>query len=155
MSFSPKTGLVYIPTLEFGATYNDKGIDLKNWKYRPGSIADHAVNLGFANGAGAEGHAYLQAWDPVAQKQVWKVPTFGRWSGGTLATGGNLVFQGQANGTFNAYDSASGKVLWSFDAQDAAIAPPITYLAHGKQYVTILTGMGASFALLDGAPHVV
>lgn len=152
MSYSPATGLVYIPTLNFAATYNDRGIDAKTWQYRAGSIADHALNLGFASGSNVAGEAFLQAWDPVSQKIVWKVPTYGLWSGGTAATAGGLVFQGQANGLFQAYDDRTGKLLWSFDAGSAVIAPPITYEANGKQYVTVLTGMGLSFALLDSPP---
>lgn len=152
MSYSPKTGLVYIPTLNLAGSYNDRGIDAKTWHYRAGSIADHALNLGFANGSDAAGEAFLQAWNPISQKMVWKVPTYGLWSGGTVATAGGLVFQGEANGLFRAYDDRTGKLLWSFDAGSAVIAPPITYEANGKQYVTVLTGMGLSFALLDSPP---
>jgi len=74
------------------------------------------------------------------------VPTPGPWNGGVMATGGNLVFQGRIDGEFNAYAADSGKRLWSFAAGAAVIAPPITYSAHGRQYVTVLAGMGTSGA---------
>jgi quinohemoprotein ethanol dehydrogenase len=153
MSFSPQTGLAYIPTLEMPATYQDRGVDLAGWQRRPGSSGDNAVNLGFAAGLTDQSEAFLQAWDPVTQRRVWKAPSFGVWNGGTMATGGGLVFQGQANGTFRALDASSGRVLWNFDAQNAVLAPPITYEAAGKQYVTVLTGFGLSFALLDVGPN--
>src|SRR3546814_15251381 len=68
--------------------------------------------------------------------------------GGIAATGGGLVFQGQVDSKFNAYDAKTGKLLWSFDAKAPVIAPPITYTANGRQYVTVLTGMGTSGGFL-------
>ncbi|WP_158592305.1 PQQ-dependent dehydrogenase, methanol/ethanol family [Noviherbaspirillum sedimenti] len=150
MSFSPKTGLVYIPTLELGAVYNDKGIDLKNWRRREGGSNDNAVNVRIKAEPDG-GVSYLQAWDPVTQKRVWKVETPGYWSGGTLASAGNLVFQGQADGKFNAYAAATGKRLWTYNTRGAAIAPPITYSVKGKQYVTVLSGFGTSYGLFGDA----
>jgi quinohemoprotein ethanol dehydrogenase len=61
-----------------------------------------------------------------------------------LATGGDLVFQGQLNGRFSAYDAHHGKELWSFPAQDAVLAAPISYRAGGKQYVSVVVGMAGS-----------
>jgi quinohemoprotein ethanol dehydrogenase len=55
-------------------------------------------------------------------------------NGGTIATAGNLVFQGQADGQFVAYAADSGKKLWSFKTDNAVIAPPISFSAGGKQY---------------------
>jgi quinohemoprotein ethanol dehydrogenase len=151
MSFSAETKLVYIPTLELATGYDDRGIDLTTWKRLPGAHNDNAVKISGAPDAFEE--SYLQAWDPVAQKQVWKVKNFGRWPGGTAATAGRLVFQGQADGLFAAYDAQTGKKLWSFDAGAPVIAPPITYEAGGKQYVTVLVGFGLSFAILDAFPR--
>src|SRR3546814_10519958 len=66
----------------------------------------------------------------------------------TLFRSGGLVFQGQVDSKFNAYDAKTGKLLWSFDAKAPVIAPPITYTANGRQYVTVLTGMGTSGGFL-------
>ena len=54
----------------------------------------------------------LLAWDPVKQKEAWRVQYDGPWNGGALATAGNLVFQGNARGEFQAFDAANGKPLW-------------------------------------------
>jgi quinohemoprotein ethanol dehydrogenase len=88
--------------------------------------------------------SFLKAWDPIAQKARWTVETPGDWPGGTMATAGNLVFQGQADHKFNAYAADSGKLLWSFDARSPVVAPPITYGVNAHQYVTVLTGSGAA-----------
>jgi quinohemoprotein ethanol dehydrogenase len=149
MSFSPITGLAYVPTLAIGADYSDKGIDLKSWRWVPGGINENGIKVSFKPEYVRQ--SSLQAWDPVRQKMVWQVPTAGLWSGGTMATAGGLVFQGQGDGRFVAYDAATGKSMWTFNAQSAVLAPPITYRAGGKQYVTVLSGFGSSGALF-GAP---
>src|SRR3546814_7669024 len=87
-------------------------------------------------------HSALVAIDPVTQKQAWRVPLPAHFPGGIAATGGGLVFQGQVDSKFNAYDAKTGKLLWSFDAKALVIAPPITHTANGRQYVTVLTGLG-------------
>jgi quinohemoprotein ethanol dehydrogenase len=149
MAYSPQTRLAYIPTIEMGVGYNDVGIDPKTWRHE-GDTFGPAINLDFAlsNAGPLNGTSSLTAWDPATQKLAWKVPTPGLWSGGVLATSGGLVFQGQLGGQFSAYDAVGGRKLWSFAAQAAVVAPPITYTAHGKQYVTVLTGMGTSVGMM-------
>src|ERR1700736_5793215 len=64
-------------------------------------------------------------------------------NGGLMATGGDLVFQGLGGAEkFNAYAAQSGKQLWSFATQAPIFSAPITYVAQGKQYVTVLVGSG-------------
>jgi quinohemoprotein ethanol dehydrogenase len=63
-------------------------------------------------------------------------------SGGVLATAGNIVFQGRADGIFTAYRSTDGAKLWEFDAGTGIMAPPVTYLANGTQYITLMVGWG-------------
>jgi quinohemoprotein ethanol dehydrogenase len=146
MAFSPKAGLVYIPAIEMATSYSDKGIDRANWVRTPGNAVDGAANPNFVvEDAGPEnGTSSLLALNPVTQKIAWKVPTPGFWNGGVMATAGNLVFQGRIDGQFNAYAADTGRLLWSFAARAPVIAPPITYRAGGRQYVTVLTGMGTS-----------
>ena len=86
----------------------------------------------------------LQAWDPVAQKQVWEIPLHAPYPGGVLSTGGNLVFEGHANGAFEARAAETGKLMWSFDAQNGIVGEPISYEAGGKQYITVIAGYGTS-----------
>ena len=151
MSFNEKTGLVYLPTIELPGGYNDKGIDPKTWQRTPGNAVDNGVEPSFTPNLPGAATSYLQAWDPIHQRQVWRVANPSFWNGGTMTTAGNLVFQGQIDSTFNAYAADSGERLWSFDAGAAVIAPPITYSVRGRQYVTVLSGndtSGSAFALL-------
>ena len=60
--------------------------------------------------------------------------------GGILATAGGLVFAGEGNGRFRAYDSRNGKVLWTFNAGAGVNAPPSSYAVDGKQYVVVAAG---------------
>jgi len=148
MAFNPKAGLMFIPAIEMATSYNDVGITQKNWVRAPGNAVDGAAIPNFVvKDAGPEnGTSSLLAWDPVRQRKVWSVPNPGPWNGGILTTGGNLVFQGRIDGTFNAYAADTGKALWQFAAQAPVTAPPISYAYKGKQYVTVLTGMGTSGA---------
>ncbi len=148
MAYHPGTGLVYIPAIEAATSYNDVGVDIEHWQRVPGNAVDGGTNPNFVvEEAGPEnGTSSLLAWDPRTQQPVWQVATPGPWNGGVLATGGNLVFQGQIDQSFNAYGADSGKPLWQFASGAAVLAPPITYTVDDVQYVTVLTGMGTSAA---------
>jgi quinohemoprotein ethanol dehydrogenase len=67
-----------------------------------------------------------------------------------MATGGNVVFQGTVDGAFSAYSATTGKRLWSFAAQAPLLAAPISYAVKGRQYVTLLTGLGTLSGLVEG-----
>lgn len=137
MAFSPRTGLVYIPRLSQGLTFDSRGIDAENLRVV-------GANIGAPQPNPLNETSALIAWSPVTQKLVWEVPTFGGWNGGVLATGGDLVFQGQINGRFSAYEAHNGKELWHFPAQDAVLAAPISYRVGGRQYVSLVVGMAGS-----------
>jgi quinohemoprotein ethanol dehydrogenase len=144
MSYSPKTGLAYVPKIELSARFNDEKKELVDWQ-SPKFSFDVAVDTGFGGNIPKDtGVSALIAWDPVKQKKVWEVPQEGFWNPGTMVTAGNLVFQGRANGNFDAYDANSGKKLWSVFLGSGISAPPITYEVEGKQYVSILVGWGGA-----------
>ncbi|MDR3513006.1 MAG: PQQ-dependent dehydrogenase, methanol/ethanol family [Caulobacteraceae bacterium] len=154
MSFSPKTGLVYLPAQEVPGAY---GTDDK-FAFNPGQW-NTATNTDLntlppdAKARAAMKNAfkgYLVAWDPVSQKEVWRAEHKGPWNGGTLATGGGLVFQGTADGHFNAYDAANGHPLWSTDTYTSTLAGPMTYTVDGQQYVAVGAGFGSVFYLVAG-----
>lgn len=154
MSFNPNTGLVYIPVLDFPANYAQP----ENFTYRPQSS-----NLGIdailsslpdsqaeRDALGSIIKGRLVAWDPVAQKEVWRVEHKGSWNGGTLTTKGNLVFQGTADGNLVAYRADTGEKLWDFATQTGVVAPAMTYELDGEQYVSVNVGWGGAFALVFG-----
>ncbi|HWY24241.1 MAG TPA: PQQ-binding-like beta-propeller repeat protein, partial [Nevskia sp.] len=146
MSFSPDTGLTYIPAHEMAGYYNDRGIDPKTYDMaRDGPMGIHAFYDDVPKSAGS---ASLLAWDASTQKKAWEIPLPGATNGGVMSTHGGLVFQGQSDGKFVARDDKTGAVLWSTDMGVGTQAPPITYSVGGKQYVSILAGWAGGQMLL-------
>ena len=156
MSYSPKTGLVYIPAMQVPSAYADD----VNYERHIGRWNTGVVFLtppaGLVPGDTPEARrAYLTsltkgtlvAWDPIKQEARWKVDRDWPWNGGTLATGGNLVFQGDAHGIFHAYSADQGRELWTFDAQRGILAGPVTFRVNGQQYVAVLAGYGGSMGM--------
>ncbi len=82
----------------------------------------------------------ITAVDYNSGKIRWQVKTPQPMIGGILATAGGLVFSGEGNGRFRAYDAKDGKVLWSFNAGAGVNAPPSSYTVDGKQYVVVAAG---------------
>ena len=82
----------------------------------------------------------VTAVDYNTGKIKWQVKTPQPMIGGILATAGGLVFTGEGNGWFRAYDSGSGKILWSFQAGAGVNAPPSSYMVGGKQYIAVAAG---------------
>jgi len=79
----------------------------------------------------------LAAVDLDSGKVMWKADTEQPLMGGVLATGGGLVFTGEGNGNFNAYDAKTGKKLWSFQCGAGVNSPPVSYMVDGKQYIAV------------------
>lgn len=153
-SYSPLTGLVYIPVNESGFEYKSPehfamsqltknfGLDM----VAAGMPQDPKIKQAVL--ASIKGK--LLAWDPVGKKPAWTVERAGPWNGGVLSTAGNLVFEGTAGGDFEAYRADNGRKLWSFPAQTGVMAGPITYAVRGEQYVAVLAGWGGVFPLAAG-----
>jgi quinohemoprotein ethanol dehydrogenase len=134
MSFSPKSGLVYIPYTQYAGRFATKP--------RPGELMLGGLTISGYKADDEDGWAALQAWDPVTQKQRWMVRLPNLLNGGTLATAGDLVFQGTTDGFFSAYDAETGAQLWRFNAGLGIVSAPISYAVDGRQYVSILVGFG-------------
>jgi PQQ-dependent dehydrogenase (methanol/ethanol family) len=146
MSFNPDTGLVYIPAQEvLGAYRRDPAFRVQDGEFNVGTDLNVFAAFGPPS---ANGH--LLAWDPVRQREAWRVPLGMPWNGGTLTTAGNLVFQGTADGRFVAYSADEGRTLWVSHTGTGVIAAPITYEIDGVQYVTVMAGWGGAFALVGG-----
>ncbi|NQZ96858.1 MAG: PQQ-dependent dehydrogenase, methanol/ethanol family [Myxococcales bacterium] len=146
MSFNPGTGLAYIPAQEILGAYR-RDPDFKPVVNEFNVGTDLNVFSAFGPSA-VSGH--LLAWDPVAQREVWRIPHGLPWNGGTLTTAGNLVFQGTADGRFVAYRATDGRVLWTTHTGSGVIAAPVTYALDGVQYVSVMAGWGGAFAQIGG-----
>jgi quinohemoprotein ethanol dehydrogenase len=145
-SYSPGTGYVYEPTLEMPAEFSNTGLHLGDPSRLPTPRHTDSILSGNDTPPDA-GRSVLKAWDPIAKRIVWQVETPGISNGGTLATAGNIVVQGLADGYLHAYDAKDGKDLWSFFAGVAVTGVPITYSVNGKQYLSITSGpLGGSTA---------
>jgi len=154
MAFDPASGLVFIPQQETTFPYLPEA----GWKK-----AAQGFNVGFDVGkiampadaavraqAASITRGALVAWDPVAQKERWRVQHQGPWNGGMLATKGGLVFQGNAAGEFAAYATQDGRKLWSFGAQTGVVAPAATFTVNGEQYIAVLAGWGGAYPITAG-----
>jgi quinohemoprotein ethanol dehydrogenase len=140
MSFNPATGLAYVPAMDQGRAYVDPP-SLSGFRFLSGQRISNGIGTPPADLAPRPPSSMLIAWDPVRQQEAWRVPMRGpRGGGATLSTAGGLVFQGRGAGQFTALDGRTGKLLWSFDAQTAVMAQPISYSIGGRQYVTVIAG---------------
>ena len=144
MSYSPQTGLVYIPIQDGAIDFtHDPGYTrlqgFQNLGVLIGTLPDDPqVRKAIRNGY----RGALLAWDPVARGAAWRVERRGAYNGGTLAVAGGIVFQGTIDGHFLAVDAKTGKELWSFDNQAATLAGPVSYEVDGEQYVSVPAGYG-------------
>lgn len=92
----------------------------------------------------------LSAIDLASGKMKWQHKTAQPLVGGVLATAGNLVFMGEGNGRFNAYDAATGQTLWSDQLEAGVNAPPVTWQIDGVQYVGVAAGGNQIFGYKAG-----
>jgi quinohemoprotein ethanol dehydrogenase len=154
MSFNPRTGLAYIPAQHNGALMSPD--NSAKWAFQgifntgsqPFAMPEAPAEI---EAARQTFKGQLVAWDPIAQKAVWTQDYVTMWNGGTLTTGGNLVFQGTADGRFVAYAADSGRKLWETPSNTGVMAGPVTYEVEGEQYVTVMAGFGNAFPLVLGA----
>ena len=141
-SYSPKTGLVYFPASGSGIEFRKE----ENFEFVEGLENAGCESRLFAPllppelGAGFA-RQFLLAWDPVRQKEAWRVRREGY---GVLATAGNLVFQGSPRegvmGTLVAFAADSGREMWRHDTPNAILPAPISYAVGGEQYIATVGG---------------
>jgi quinohemoprotein ethanol dehydrogenase len=124
MSYSPLTGLVYIPAYDVRShrTPQDTPLDGR-----------------------------LIAWDPVGQSVRWSVEQPLQTNGGVLSTAGNLVFQGEGTGEFAGYTGDTGRKVWSVQTGSAIDAVPMSFKVRGEQYIVIPVGWGSASRLFTRA----
>jgi len=154
MSYSPQTGLAYLPAQNIPLSLMDD----KDWKFNESAPARPHSGLGwntamFINAEPPKSKPFgrLIAWDPVQQKAAWTVEHVSPWNGGTLTTAGNLVFQGTADGRMVAYNARTGEKLWETPTGTGVVAAPATYIVDGKQYVSVAVGWGGVYGIAQRA----
>lgn len=142
ISYHPEHNTVFANTLNIAMDY--KAVEPQ---YRAG-VFYFGAEFAFVYPDPARG--YLKALDPLTGKTQWEVPSEIPRLAGVLSTGGDLVFTGAQTGEFEAFDAKSGEKLWEFQTGSGIVGQPAAWEADGKQYITVLSGGGAVYALFSG-----
>jgi quinohemoprotein ethanol dehydrogenase len=149
MSFNPNTGLVYIPSSYSSFPYQAQAT------FRPGSTGyvrpqgpTKTIEPSFGPEPPQGARGGLQAWDPVRQQLKWNIEGGGGIGGGTVSTGGNLVFQTINDGRFRALTADKGEVVYEVKVNRTGMGAPITFEADGKQYVAFAGGLGRAASVV-------
>ena len=132
MAINPKLRLAYAANLHQPMTYH-----VEEAKYPGGKLW---LGGAFKVIASEKQWGRLAAVNLDTGKMAWKFDTEQPLIGGVLATAGDLVFNGEGNGLFRAFDAKSGKMLWEYQCGAGVNAPAVSYMAGGKQYVAVAAG---------------
>ena len=134
-SYSPQTGLFYVPVREGSALFF-QGEAL----YRPG--ARYQGGYFKEEKTGDDWYGAVRALDPVTGEVKWEHRLFHPPWAGVMSTAGGVVFAGTEDGYFKALDAASGKELWHINLGGRVIASPMSFAVDGEQRVAIAAGSG-------------
>jgi len=143
MAFHPELKLVYIPVIDVPSIVTG---------YEGGDFDDTLELTTLVDGKRFD-PGKLVAWDPETNSQRWSVGYDLPFNGGVLATGGNLVFQGDAHGRFNAYRANDGEQLWSVATGSNITAAPVSYSVDGEQFVLVPVGAGGGIQFVYPEMH--
>ena len=149
-AFNPNTGLLYANTNHGYSTYRF----VKLVDFKPGLRYQGVENISSTVGPDTlAGH--IEAIEPLTGKAKWRKPLYGQMiASAMLATGGGLLFTGKHTGEFMALDAETGETLWEFRTSSGVNAQPITWTKNGRQYVTVLSGLGGSNSGRRGLPDI-
>ncbi|MBZ2210056.1 PQQ-dependent methanol/ethanol family dehydrogenase [Massilia sp. R798] len=143
MAYSPQTKLFYVPANEWGMDIWNEPISYKKGGAFLG--AGFTIRPIFDDYIGA-----MRAVDPKTGKIVWEIKNNAPLWGGVMSTAGGLVFYGTPEGYLKAVDAKNGKELWKFQTGSGVVAPPVTWLEGGTQYVAVVSGWGGAVPLWGG-----
>ncbi len=148
VSLDAANGIAYVAALHMPTRYTVKEI--------PPHEGKPALRYTSLELAKADTWGLLSALDLRKQGKIkWQVKTAEPLIGGVLATAGNVLFMGEGNGNFNAYDTRSGERLWQFYCGAGVNAPPVSYEVDGKQYVAVAAGGSQLFGYRQGESALV
>jgi alcohol dehydrogenase (cytochrome c) len=143
MAYSPDTKLFYVPSNEWGMEiWNEPITYKKGAAYLGAGFTIKTLNDDYIGA--------MRAIDPKTGKIVWEVKNGAPLWGGVLTTAGNLVFWGTPEGLLKAADAKTGKIVWEFQTGSGVVAPPVTWMQNGEQYVSVVSGWGGAVPLWGG-----
>ena len=149
-AFNPTTGLLYANTNHGYSTYRFLPLQPFKAGVRYQGIENISSPVTADTLAG-----HIEAIDPLSGQAVWRKPLHGQMiASAMLATGGGLLFTGKHTGEFMALDASTGETLWEFRTSSGVNAQPITWTKNGRQYVTVLSGLGGSNSGRRGLPDL-
>ena len=150
MAYNPKTGTVYLNTINYPQMVKFVPVE-----YKPGLRYTGMESRPFPRPAGEDAEGFHLAMDPLTGKVKWQIKlTDFVTQAGMLATDGGLVFTGRMTGEFLALDEATGKILWQFQTGSGVNSPAITYTYKGRQYITVLSGLAGDSRGRRASPKV-
>ncbi len=132
-AYSPQTHYLYILAMNQLMHFTTKPAESAPGLIRLGSAFTNVPKNGIQNGP-------FVALDVETGKIAWQYTAPQPLIGGALATAGNLVFMGEGNGWFNAFNAKTGERLWRFNLGAGVNAPPISYQVNGEQYIAVAAG---------------
>jgi PQQ-dependent dehydrogenase (methanol/ethanol family) len=137
MSYSPKTGFVYIPAMHLASRL--KVIHSKATSFGGEIDTDlvHGLN---------ESYFKIVAWDPVNQRAAWETKKAVSATSGLLSTESGIVFAGSADGYLRGYNAQTGAELWKYDTGSPIYAAPVSVKIDGEQYIVVSGGQGGTSA---------
>ncbi len=144
MAYNPDTQTAFVNTLNIGMNY--KAVEPQ---YRPG-VFYFGAEFSWDWPAEGQPRGILRAIDPMTGETKWEDGTAIPRLGGVLSTAGNLVFTGAQTGEFEAFNADTGEKVWEFNTGSGIVGQPVTWEMNGTQYVTIVNGIGAVYALFSG-----
>jgi alcohol dehydrogenase (cytochrome c) len=130
-SYSPTTGLLYVPVREMGSLYFKTAVE-----YRPGTY----YTGGSEKRLDEESWGAVRALDVKTGKKAWDFALPSPTWAGVLSTAGGLVFSGSTEGNFFALDAKTGKPLWQFQTGGPIRSGPMSFAMDGRQHVAIAGG---------------
>lgn len=142
MAYSPKTGLFYVPSNEWGMEIWNEPVTYKKGAAYLG--AGFTIKPLYDDYIGA-----LRAVNPKTGKIEWEIKNSAPLWGGVLVAG-DLVFWGTPEGYLKAADAKTGKEVWQFQTGSGIVAPPITWKEGNDQYVSVVSGWGGAVPLWGG-----
>ncbi|HEX5420062.1 MAG TPA: PQQ-dependent dehydrogenase, methanol/ethanol family, partial [Gammaproteobacteria bacterium] len=159
MSFSPLTGLVYIPAQEQWMVESrlpeGKFHFVRGRTTLAAGVSDYPeLRKKLNSEANSREKGYMLAWDPVRRKEAFRIPYPHPGNGGTMVTAGNLLVQGTIDRTLAIYRADNGKKLWEMPTGSVPVSGPMTYSVHGKQYIAVNAGWNSAIVYgLDTPEH--
>jgi alcohol dehydrogenase (cytochrome c) len=133
-SFSPGTGLLYVPITQWCHTFGPTG-----YKLLSSGVGLTGAEHPDATKSGMMGR--LQAMDLAGRKLGWRHEQEAPVSSSVLATAGGVVFAGDLDPALQAFDDRDGKLLWRAPLNNYPSSSVITYAVGSTQYVAVVTGL--------------